>query len=247
MSGIALENQREVRSIVTRNQNGALVNAKDITQKFTDVFECEIGPIVTALVKEGNDKELKSVENAIVRDGGKLVLEAKTYEMAMSDLERGYAGVANEQYPFEEKTRDLIQRNRNRVANAPEAKVVEEKFKKMVANAKGEDNGEGFIITDEHGNVGGSGGSGAILNAKCPITGLPLKDLIEPVEDAVGIVYEKQAVLTFLGREGKKKCPEAMRNHVVTKEELKVSEKVMRMKRMGERTREANVDEIISP
>jgi hypothetical protein len=38
-----------------------------------------------------------------------------------------------------------------------------------------------------------------------------------------------------------------MRNHVVTKEELKVSEKVMRMKRMGERTREANVDEIISP
>jgi hypothetical protein len=167
--------------------------------------------------------------------------------MAMSDLERGYAGVANEQYPFEEKTRDLIQRNRNRVAKAPEAKVVEEKLKKMVANAKGEDNGEGFIITDEHGNVGGSGGSGAILNAKCPITGLPLKDLEEPVEDAVGIVYEKQAVLTFLGREGKKKCPEAMRNHVVTKEELKVSEKVMRMKRMGERTREANVDEIISP
>ena len=105
MSGIALENQREVRSIVTRNQNGTLVNAKDIAQKFTDVFECEIGPIVTALVKEGNDKELKSLENAIVRDGGKLVLEAKTYEMAMSDLERGYAGVANEQYPFEEKTR----------------------------------------------------------------------------------------------------------------------------------------------
>ena len=74
MSGIALENQREVRSIVTRNQNGALVNARDIAQKFTDVFECEIGAIVTALVKEGNDKELKSVENAIVRDGGKLVL-----------------------------------------------------------------------------------------------------------------------------------------------------------------------------
>ncbi len=85
MSGIALENQREVRSIVTRNQNGTLVNAKDIAQKFTDVFECEIGPIVTALVKEGNEKELKSLENAIVRDGGKLVLEAKTYEMAMSD------------------------------------------------------------------------------------------------------------------------------------------------------------------
>lgn len=248
MSGIALENQREVRSIVTRNQNGIIVNAKDITQKFQDVFECEIGPIVTALIKEGNEKELKSLENAIVRDGGKLVREAKTYEMAMNDLERGYAGVANEQYPFEEKTRDLIQRNRNRIAKDPEAKLmVEEKFKKMVANAKGEDNGEGFIITDEHGNVGGIGGSGAILNAKCPITGLPLKDLEEPVEDAVGVVYEKQAVLTFLGREGRKKCPEAMRNHVVTKEELKVSEKVMRMKRMGERTREANVDEIISP
>jgi hypothetical protein len=85
------------------------------------------------------------------------------------------------------------------------------------------------------------------MNTKCPLSGLPLKDLKEPVEDAVGIVYEKEAVLVFLGRAGKKKCPEAMRNHIVTKAELKVSEKVMRMKRMGERTREANVDEIISP
>ena len=94
----------------------------------------------------------------------------------------------------------FIQRNRNRVAKAPEAKVVEEKFKKMVANAKGEDNGEGFIITDEHGNVGGSGGSGAILNAKCPITGLPLKDLEDPVEDAIGIVYEASGVDVFRER-----------------------------------------------
>lgn len=248
-SMVVLENQREVRSVITRNQNGAIVGAKDVREKFGDVFATEIGPIVSALVsnddgekkKKKNTKELESLKNAIARDGGKLVADAKAYEMALNDLERGYAGVANEAYPFEEKMRDLMKRNR--ATAKEEVKMVEEKFEKMVANARGEDNGEGFIITDEHGNATTGGIGGSILNTKCPLTGIELKDLQEPVEDAVGIVYEKAQVLTFLGREGRKKCPEALRNHVVTKEELKVSEKVMRMKRMGQRTRETKVDE----
>lgn len=248
---VVLENQREVRSVITRNQNGAIVGAKDVREKFGDVFATEIGPIVSALVSNNDDgekkkkknttKELESLKNAIARDGGKLVADAKAYEMALNDLERGYAGVANEAYPFEEKMRDLMKRNR--ATAKEEVKMVEEKFEKMVANARGEDNGEGFIITDEHGNATTGGIGGSILNTKCPLTGIELKDLQEPVEDAVGIVYEKAQVLTFLGREGRKKCPEALRNHVVTKEELKVSEKVMRMKRMGQRTRETKVDE----
>jgi hypothetical protein len=244
---IFLENQREVRSVLTRNQSGAINNARDIQQKFTDVFETEIAPIVAALTNENaSHPELEvTLQNAIARDGGQLLADAKAYEMALNDLERGYAGVANEEYPFREKLRDLTQRNRS-VANG-EKQLVEEKFEKMCANAKGEDNGEGFVITDDFGNGGGGLHGGQIMNTKCPLSGLPLKDLKEPVEDAVGIVYEKEAVLVFLGRAGKKKCPEAMRNHIVTKAELKVSEKVMRMKRMGERTREANVDEIISP
>ena len=257
-SMVVLENQREVRSVITRNQNGAIVGAKDVREKFGDVFATEIGPIVSALVSSSNTtngfekkknkkeeeakkKELESLKNAIARDGGKLVADAKAYEMALNDLERGYAGVANEAYPFEEKMRDLMKRNR--ATAKEEVKMVEEKFEKMVANARGEDNGEGFIITDEHGNATTGGIGGSILNTKCPLTGIELKDLQEPVEDAVGIVYEKAQVLTFLGREGRKKCPEALRNHVVTKEELKVSEKVMRMKRMGQRTRETKVDE----
>ena len=248
-SMVVLENQREVRSVITRNQNGAIVGAKDVREKFGDVFATEIGPIVSALVsnddgekkKKKNTKELESLKNAIARDGGKLVADAKAYEMALNDLERGYAGVANEAYPFEEKMRDLMKRNR--ATAKEEVKMVEEKFEKMVANARGEDNGEGFIITDEHGNATTGDIGGSILNTKCPLTGIELKDLQEPVEDAVGIVYEKAQVLTFLGREGRKKCPEALRNHVVTKEELKVSEKVMRMKRMGQRTRETKVDE----
>ena len=242
---VVLENQREVRAVITRNQNGAIVGAKDVREKFGDVFATEIGPIVSALIgaQEGKNKEgeLESLKNAIARDGGKLVADAKAYEMALNDLERGYAGVANEAYPFEAKMRDLMKRNR--AVAKEEVKMVEEKFEKMVANAKGEDNGEGFIITDEHGNATTGGIDGSILNTKCPLTGIELKDLQEPVEDAVGIVYEKAQVLTFLGREGRKKCPEALRNHVVTKEELKVSEKVMRMKRIGHRTRETKVDE----
>ena len=246
---VVLENQREVRSVITRNQNGAIVGAKDVREKFGDVFATEIGPIVSALVQQSSKKEeeakkkkeLESLKNAIARDGGKLVADAKAYEMALNDLERGYAGVANEAYPFEEKMRDLMKRNR--ATAKEEVKMVEEKFEKMVANARGEDNGEGFIITDEHGNATTGGIGGSILNTKCPLTGIELKDLQEPVEDAVGIVYEKAQMLTFLGREGRKKCPEALRNHVVTKEELKVSEKVMRMKRMGQRTRETKVDE----
>ncbi len=264
---VVLENQREVRAVITRNQNGAIVGAKDVREKFGDVFATEIGPIVSALVQQSSSsssnathhrgdekkkknlkeeeakkkKELESLKNAIARDGGKLVADAKAYEMALNDLERGYAGVANEAYPFEAKMRDLMKRNR--AVAKEEVKMMEEKFEKMVANAKGEDNGEGFIITDEHGNATTGGIDGSILNTKCPLTGIELKDLQEPVEDAVGIVYEKAQVLTFLGREGRKKCPEALRNHVVTKEELKVSEKVMRMKRMGHRTRERKVDE----
>ena len=115
---------------------------------------------------------------------------------------------------------------------------------KKWSQARGEDNGEGFIITDEHGNATTGDIGGSILNTKCPLTGPPSKIYKSGGGGlASGIVYEKAQVLTFLGREGRKKCPEALRNHVVTKEELKVSEKVMRMKRMGQRTRETKVDE----
>ena len=96
---VVLENQREVRSVITRNQNGAIVGAKDVREN-GDVFATEIGPIVSALVsnddgekkKKKNTKELESLKNAIARDGGKLVADAKAYEMALNDLERRVRG-----------------------------------------------------------------------------------------------------------------------------------------------------------
>ena len=103
--------------------------------------------------------------------------------------------------------------------------MVEEKFEKMVANARGEDNGEGFIITDEHVERDDGRHWWVYFERKCPLTGIELKDLqLVAGAAARGIVYEKAQVLTFLGKR-EEECPEALRNHVVTKEELKVSEK----------------------
>ena len=55
--------------------------------------------------KKKNTKELESFEKRHRQRRGKLVADAKAYEMALNDLERGYAGVANEAYPFEEDAR----------------------------------------------------------------------------------------------------------------------------------------------
>ena len=226
--------------MITRNQRGAIDQAQDVQQKFEQFMKDEIKPLVKAITDRG--RSAREILGQCVKEGAKCASDAKTYELALQDLDRGYSGVADEQFDFEGKLRDLQNRHR-KTAEDEISKKYEQQFEKMVKTAKGEDNGDGFIMEDD------DNGDEGIINTKCPVSGVLIKDLVDPVEDHQGIVYEKSAILSFLG-DATRPCPEAMRKHSLNKSNLKPSSKAIRVKKkaLAAKNRENNnTHVIISP
>jgi hypothetical protein len=85
------------------------------------------------------------------------------------------------------------------------------------------------------------GGPQLAPNAKCPITAKPILELAEPVQDAMGVVYEKDAVVQYFRtlppRAGGKAIIMAGSTHQVTLAELQPAHKVVRAKKIAERRR----------
>ncbi|KAI7839662.1 hypothetical protein COHA_006471 [Chlorella ohadii] len=85
------------------------------------------------------------------------------------------------------------------------------------------------------------GGPQLAPNAKCPITAKPILELVEPVQDAMGVVYEKSAVVGFFRtlnpRAGGRAIIVAGSTHEVTLAELVPAQKVIRAKKIAERRR----------
>mmetsp|Transcript_138 Transcript_138/g.301 ORF Transcript_138/g.301 Transcript_138/m.301 type:complete len:250 (-) Transcript_138:266-1015(-) len=73
----------------------------------------------------------------------------------------------------------------------------------------------------------------ALVNDRCPITRKSVMELVEPVEDKKGYIYEKEHILQMLrqARGQPIKCPEAGTSHMVTLAELRPSRRVQREKR----------------
>lgn len=73
------------------------------------------------------------------------------------------------------------------------------------------------------------GGDGP-RNAKCPITARPVEEMDDPVEDERGFVYEREAIVQYIGKSKSKDCPVAGTNHKVTVSELKPSRAAKKLK-----------------
>lgn len=69
--------------------------------------------------------------------------------------------------------------------------------------AGGADDGD----DDEVEEVGGTG----LRNDKCPLTMKSVYELVQPVADSLGFIYEKAAILEYIAKEGRGgaavKCP----------------------------------------
>jgi len=68
------------------------------------------------------------------------------------------------------------------------------------------------------------------LNVRCPITGLPIAEIREPVEDLVGYVYERAEIAKEVRKAGGRlKCPIAGSGHVIREGDLRPSRKAARV------------------
>ncbi|KAK9829294.1 hypothetical protein WJX72_004993 [[Myrmecia] bisecta] len=69
-------------------------------------------------------------------------------------------------------------------------------------------------------------------NRSCPITGKPVMELTEPVEDQLGFVYERKEIEEYIRRKrGSCACPMAATSHTITLADLKKANKVLREQR----------------
>lgn len=90
------------------------------------------------------------------------------------------------------------------------------------------------------------GGDGP-RNAKCPLTMKPVEEMEDPVEDARGFVYEREAIVQYIGKSKSTACPVAGTNHKVTVSELKPSRAAKKFKQRAAGLGDAYAGTLISP
>ncbi|DBA85803.1 TPA: hypothetical protein ACH3X1_005355 [Trebouxia sp. C0004] len=83
--------------------------------------------------------------------------------------------------------------------------------------------------------MGGSN-TGAAPNATCPLSGKPILELEDPVEDQKGYVYERENIEEYVrAARGSVACPAAATSHFVNMATLKKANKVIRLQRKAQR------------
>lgn len=86
------------------------------------------------------------------------------------------------------------------------------------------------VGSDDEICIGGE--RGAAPNAFCPLSGKPLMEIEEPVEDQKGYVYEKHDVVYYINSNGGSvKCPSSATQHMITIPELKRAHKLIRQQK----------------
>ena len=71
-----------------------------------------------------------------------------------------------------------------------------------------------------------------LKNEKCPITMKSVYELIDPVEDQKGFIYDKAAVIKYIrDKRGNVACPISGAQHTITENGLKLSTRIERIKR----------------
>ncbi|KAL3150224.1 hypothetical protein ABBQ32_000083 [Trebouxia sp. C0010 RCD-2024] len=154
--------------------------------------------------------------------------EAKAYANALSALHSSYAP--------SERTSDFAQ-------------TLDKGAKRMLPIMRGADDMKEYFAEacsrlgaeeeQEEDNKAGcddeiciGGERGAAPNAFCPLSGKPLMEIEDPVEDAKGYVYERHDVVFYIkSNHGSVKCPSTATQHMITIPELKRAHKVIRQQR----------------
>jgi len=75
-----------------------------------------------------------------------------------------------------------------------------------------------------------------LKNQRCPITAVDVTELVDPVSDTKGYIYERKALLQYLQRSGRpcpRVCPIAGSQHIVAPDELQSAElQIRKLKRL---------------
>lgn len=143
---------------------------------------------------------------------------------ALKCLEREYEGRADVEFDFKNW---IAKKMKRVVATTPKKMDHLIAFDRVVKGRGAELNEDEDLMVDER-------ESAATKNTKCPLTLVPVERLNEPVEDAKGFIYEKKAIVEFIGRKSSRECPMAGTTHKVTVAELRESRVALKLKQRAQ-------------
>lgn len=201
---------------------------------------CEVLGDVSALVQgargEGAEQKLQQLQAAVqelltARHGAQL------HAAALQELKGSYqasGAVTDFAQQLSQRAEALGQRHPYNVQQDP----IYRDYLVMATGQEAEGEAADERVDDD---IEIEGGPQLAPNAKCPITAKPILELAEPVQDAMGVVYEKDAVVNYFRtlppRNGGRAIIMAGSTHQVTLAELQPAHKVLRAKKMEERRR----------
>ena len=119
---------------------------------------------------------------------------------------------------------------------------------KAIKEGRTEDDDEDADLVITQAGGGGGGGGYQPPNVKCPISGMSLKDIQDPVEDDKGYVYERQPMEQYITqhtrriRETAVDCPQSGTTHKVSLASLKPAMKLLRQRKVAELARKRQRD-----
>lgn len=154
--------------------------------------------------------------------------EAKAFAHALTSLQSTYAP--------SERTTDFAQnlskgtkRMLPVVRGAADMKQYYEEACSRLA-VEDEQEEEEKLGSDDEICIGGS--HAAAANVACPLSGKPLMEIEDPVEDQAGYVYERYIVEKYIKEnQGSVECPVSATHHIITIAGLKRAHKVIRQQR----------------
>ena len=156
---------------------------------------------------------------------------------ALEALRREYECAATTEFNFEEyltkKTKHYASKRRQEL----EYLIA---FDEAVRGVDGDDLDADLVLDEEDGTAGAR-------NAKCPLTAKRIEAIDEPVEDKMGFIYEKDAIMRYIGSKKSVDCPEAGTRHKVSKADLKPSRTALKMKQRAEGLDEDDSGQLLSP
>jgi hypothetical protein len=156
---------------------------------------------------------------------------------ALEALRREYECATTTEFDFEEYLTLKTKHYESRRSQELEHLIA---FDEAVRGASGDALDADLVLDEEDGTTGAR-------NAKCPITMKRIEALDEPVEDMMGFIYEKDAIMKYIGSKRSVDCPEAGTTHKVSKADLKVSRTALKMKQRAEGMAEDDSGELLSP
>ena len=143
---------------------------------------------------------------------------------ALKCLEREYEGRADVDFDFKDW---IAKKVKHFIVTQPKKMDHLIAFDRVAKGRAAELNADEDLMVDER-------ESGATRNTKCPLTLVPVERLNEPVEDAKGFIYERKAIVEFIGRKSSRECPMAGTKHKVTVAELRESRVALKLKQRAQ-------------